>query len=270
MTHSSSSKPKVSVITVNFNMADSIRGTLDSVLAQDYPHVESVVIDGASTDGSREIIASYGSRLGHWVSEPDRNLYDGMNKGVAAATGEWVLFMNSGDRFADADVLSRLFAAAPQNGTAVLYGHHKRRYAELGIERLVRAEAPKVLPYRMHCSHQSMAMRRQLLLERPFALDLLIADYDAILAAYVAGRRFEAVDCVVAVTTQGGRSDINRFRALRERAMLVRRGRLMTPRVALYYVYLVMRTAAALGLKRVLPGAIVSSILRYRPIKGMG
>src|SRR6185312_9345482 len=93
---SSKTCPKVSVVTVNFNMADQIAGTLDSVLAQDYLNFESVVIDGDSTDGSREIIASYGGRLAYWVSERDRNLYDGMNKGVTAATGDWVLFMNSG------------------------------------------------------------------------------------------------------------------------------------------------------------------------------
>ncbi len=79
--------PKVSIVTVNFNMVDHIGATLDSVLEQDYPEFESIVIDGNSTDGSCEIIASYASRLTYWVSEPDRNLYDGMNKGVSAATG---------------------------------------------------------------------------------------------------------------------------------------------------------------------------------------
>src|SRR6185503_13603856 len=112
---SSQTRPKVSVVTVNFNMADQIAGTLDSVLAQDYPNFESIVIDGASTDGSREIIAAYGDRLAYWASERDRNLYDGMNKGVRAATGEWVVFMNAGDRFAGADVLSRIFAV-PHDG----------------------------------------------------------------------------------------------------------------------------------------------------------
>jgi len=264
-----STLPKVSVVTVNFNMAGEIAGTLDSVLGQDYPNLEAVVIDGGSTDGSRDIIAGYGPRLGHWVSERDRNLYDGMNKGVAAATGEWVLFMNAGDRFAGADVLSRIFAV-PHDGADILYGHHTRLYVEQGIERAVPAEAPQVLPLRMFCSHQAMLMRRQLLVQRPFVLDLLIADYDAILAAYVSGKRFEAVDCVVAVTAQGGRSDTARFRALRERRMLVRRSGLMTPAVWLYYARLYVRTVLALALKKILPKNLVSAILRHRPIKGMG
>jgi glycosyltransferase involved in cell wall biosynthesis len=262
-------QPKVSVVTVNFNMAGEIAGTLDSVLAQDYPNVESVVIDGASTDGSREIIAGYGPRLSYWVSGPDRGLYDGMNKGVAAATGEWVIFMNSGDYFAAPDVLSRIFVA-PHEDADVLYGHHVRHYVEHGIDRAMPAEPPEVLPLRMHCSHQAMLMRRRLLLDRPFALNLLIADYDAILTAYVGGKRFQPVDCVVAVTAQGGRSDTLRTRALRERAMLVRRNGLMTSQVALYYQRLRAREVVVRILKRILPRRLVSAILRHRPIGGMG
>jgi hypothetical protein len=107
-------------------------------------------------------------------------------------------------------------------------------------------------------------------MERPFALDLLIADYDAILAAYVSGKRFEAVDCIIAVTAQGGRSDTARFRALRERMMLVRRNGLMTPGIWLYYARLYVRTVLALSLKKILPKGLVSAILRHRPIGGMG
>lgn len=261
--------PKVSVITVNFNMAGEIAGTLDSVLAQIYPNVEMVVIDGGSTDGSREIIAGYGPRLSYWVSERDRNLYDGMNKGVSVATGEWVLFMNAGDRFAAADTLSRIFSELHHDAD-VLYGHHIRRYVEQGIDRLIAAEVPEVLPLRMHCSHQAMLMRRAILLARPFAMDILIADYDAILAAFVSGRKFKLVDHVIAITTQGGQSDTHRARVLRERAMVVRRNGLMTPAVAAHYRWLNARMIMARMLKSILPKWLVTAILRYRPIGGMG
>lgn len=261
--------PKVSVITVNFNMASEIGPTLDSVLAQDYSNLESVVVDGGSADGSREIIAGYGSRLSYWISERDRNLYDGMNKGVAAASGEWVVFMNAGDRFSGPDILSRIFAA-PHDNADILYGHHVRRYVEQRVDREMLAEPPDVLPMRMHCSHQAMLMRRQLLVDRPFALDLLCADYDAILTAYANGRRFEKVDLTVAVTSQGGRSDVQRFRSLGERVMLVRRNGLMTPRIALNYAYLYLRTVLALTLKKIVPKSLLPIISRYRPVKGMG
>lgn len=264
-----SSQPKVTVVTVNFNMADQIAGTLDSVLAQDYPNFESVVIDGASTDGSREVIASYGDRLAYWVSEKDRNLYDGMNKGVCAATGDWVLFMNSGDRFADPHVLSALFAEDHADAD-VLYGHHVRRYPEQGIERLIPAETPDILPLRMHCSHQSLLMRRWVLLERPFALDLLSADYDSILDAYAKGLRFKRVDRVVAITSVGGRSDTNRLGSLRERILILRRHGLLSLRTALHYTGLIAWVILVSPVKKVLPKALVAYILRHRPVKGLG
>jgi putative colanic acid biosynthesis glycosyltransferase len=266
---SSEVRPKVSVVTVNFNMADEISGTLDSVLAQDYPNFESIVIDGASTDGSQKIIAAYGDRLACWTSAPDRNLYDGMNKGVRAATGDWVLFMNSGDRFADSHVLSTMFAEDHADADA-LYGHHMRRYPKQGIDRVIHAEAPDVLPLRMHCSHQSLFMRREILLDRPFSLSLLAADYEAILTAYMAGRRFKLVDCVVAVASVGGRSDNNRLTILWQRIAILRRHGLMNFATALHYAGLITWVLLASPVKKVLPKSLVTYILRHRPLKGLG
>jgi glycosyltransferase involved in cell wall biosynthesis len=269
MRASLSSHPKVSVVTVNFNMADQIASTLDSVLAQDYPNFESIVIDGASTDGSREIIAAYGDRLAYWASERDRNLYDGMNKGVRAATGEWVLFMNSGDRFADSHVLSAMFAEDHADADA-LYGHHMRRYPRQGVDRVIYAETPDVLPLRMHCSHQSLFMRREILLERPFSLNLLAADYEAILTAYMAGRRFKRVDCIVAVASVGGRSDNNRLTILWQRISILRRHGLMNSKIALHYAGLIAWVVFASPVKKLLPKSLVTYILRNRPLKGLG
>jgi len=262
-------KPKVSVVTVNFNMADQIAATLDSVLGQDYPNFESIVIDGGSTDGSWDIIASYGGRLAYKVSERDKNLYDGMNKGVRAAAGDWILFMNSGDRFAGPQVLSTMFAQDDSDADA-LYGHHVRHYPERGIERVIYAETPDVLPLRMHCSHQSLFMRREVLLNRPFSLELLAADYDAILAAYLDGKRFKRVDCVVAVAAVGGRSDNNRLTILLQRISILRRNGLMTLSLAWHYAGLVAWVLFVGPLKRVLPKSMTSFILRHRPIKGLG
>jgi glycosyltransferase involved in cell wall biosynthesis len=261
--------PKISVVTVNFNMADHIAGTLDSVLGQDYPNFESIVIDGGSSDGSQEVIASYGERLAYWVSERDRDLYDGMNKGVQAASGDWVLFMNSGDQFADSHVLSTMFA---QDHTDVeaLYGHHIRRYPMRGIERLVRAETPSVLPLRMHCSHQSLFMRRGILLNRPFSVGLLAADYEAILNAYIAGRRFKGMDCVVAITSVGGRSDNNRLTMLLQRVSILRWHGLLSLKIALHYAGLIAWVIIASAAKKALPRSLVTYILSHRPVKGLG
>lgn len=260
--------PKVSIVTVNLNMAADIGPTLDSILSQDYPNVESIVMDGGSTDGSREIIASYAPRLAYWASEPDRGLYDGMNKGVAAAAGEWILFMNSGDRFASQTVLSRMFDGNHAEAD-VIYGDHVRVYLDRGIERIIPAESPMVLPLRMHCSHQALFMRRELLLNHPFAINLLAADYDSVVSAYVGGRKFRHVSCVVAVAATGGRSDRYRLTSLMQRIRIVRQHGLLSFRVLVHYLWLLARAIITVPLKAILPRSVVTHILRHRDISGL-
>ena len=84
--------PKISVITVTYNCAALVERTMQNVLRQTYHNLEYIVIDGGSTDGTAGIIARYSDRLAYTVSEPDRGIYHAMNKGVQAATGEWVLW----------------------------------------------------------------------------------------------------------------------------------------------------------------------------------
>src|SRR5688572_17840000 len=98
--------PLVSVITVSFNAASTIQRTIDSVLALTYPNIEYIIIDGGSTDDTLNLIKQYESQIDYWLSESDNGIYDGMNKGIGAATGEWINFMNCGDRFASAHSLN--------------------------------------------------------------------------------------------------------------------------------------------------------------------
>ena len=88
---------KLSIITVCFNSASTIRDTIESVLSQDYTDIEYIVVDGGSKDGTQAIVESYGARISHFVSEPDKGIYDAMNKGVSLATGTVVGILNSDD-----------------------------------------------------------------------------------------------------------------------------------------------------------------------------
>lgn len=90
---------KISVVTVCYNAVDCIEETMLSVLDQTYPNIEYIVIDGGSSDGTADVIRKYADRLAYWVSEPDKGIYDAMNKGIVAATGDYINFMNAGDRF---------------------------------------------------------------------------------------------------------------------------------------------------------------------------
>ena len=90
-------KPTLSIITVNLNNCDGLQKTIDSVVGQTFTDYEWIVIDGGSMDGSRELIEQYADCLAYWCSEPDNGIYNAMNKGISRATGEWLLFLNSGD-----------------------------------------------------------------------------------------------------------------------------------------------------------------------------
>lgn len=113
---------KISVVTVSYNSGRTIGDTLSSVIAQDYPHVEHVVIDGASRDETLEVIAREGKHVASLVSEPDNGIYDAMNKGIRRATGEVVGFLNSDDVYAHAGVLSSIAGVMADTAVDAVYG----------------------------------------------------------------------------------------------------------------------------------------------------
>lgn len=113
---------KISVITAVRNGRATLADALDTALAQDHPDTELIVIDGASTDGTLEVIQRYARRLAHVVSEPDGGIYDALNKGLRLASGDAVGFLHADDRFAHARVLSRIAAALADPGVDACYG----------------------------------------------------------------------------------------------------------------------------------------------------
>ena len=115
-------RPLVSIITPSFNQARFLEMTMESVLTQDYPNVEYIVVDGGSTDGSVEIIKKYESRLAWWISQPDRGQTDAINKGLGHAKGSILAWLNSDDTYLPAAVGSAVasFAEDPQAG--LIYG----------------------------------------------------------------------------------------------------------------------------------------------------
>lgn len=164
------------MITVVYNSLNLIEKTILSVTGQTYPNLEFVVIDGGSSDGTVEIIRLYEKQVDWWISEPDHGIYDAMNKGLAAATGEYVWFMNAGDRIYSADTLDKIVTGGqPWNfgesgiwrGPKIWYGDTMivdPEYREVGLRRL---RPPEVLTWKsfkkgMLVCHQAIIVSREI------------------------------------------------------------------------------------------------------------
>jgi glycosyltransferase involved in cell wall biosynthesis len=113
---------KIGIITINFNHASGLERTMQSVLQQDFKDFEYIVIDGGSSDGSKKIIETHHAAISAWRSEPDAGIYDAMNKGIALATADYLLFLNSGDTLTHPKILSEV-AQYLNDGIDIVYGN---------------------------------------------------------------------------------------------------------------------------------------------------
>lgn len=140
--------PKFSVITVTYNAEKVLEDTIQSVITQTYRHVEYIIVDGASKDGTTAIIDKYRDRINHVVSEPDKGLYDAMNKGIALATGDYLCFLNAGDSFHEDDTLQRMVHSISGNELPdVLYGETALVDAQRHFLHMRRLSTPEVLTW---------------------------------------------------------------------------------------------------------------------------
>ncbi len=201
------SAPLVSVVTVCFNASLTLEQTISSVLAQEGVRLEYIVIDGGSTDGSAGIIQRYASRLAYWCSERDRGIYHAMNKGLAKATGEWVLFINADDYFCDSTALRDLTNAADGDVDIVAGGTLLKRG---GLEAPFAPSRRLGLCLQIPFMHPAALVRRAAIL-RCEGFDeryRLAADCDLLLKV-MAKRKlpWRRVDRPVSVMRDGGASD---------------------------------------------------------------
>lgn len=158
----SKKKMKLSIITVNFNDAQGLERTIKSVILQTFRDYEFIIIDGGSTDGSIDIIKKYEDHINFWVSEPDGGIYQGMNKGLSHAKGDYVNFMNGGDSYHSHDVLEKIFSLNTEadiiTGTHV--GSPHPNVGQGGVTMLSL--------YTGAVDHQASFIRRELALRHPY------------------------------------------------------------------------------------------------------
>ena len=114
--------PKISIITVAFNSVKTIQDTIESILLQDYKNIEYIIIDAGSSDGTIEIIKSFGDKISYFISESDHGIYDGMNKGIKAASGDLIGILNSDDFYPNNFILSNVAKTFVNNQCDAVYG----------------------------------------------------------------------------------------------------------------------------------------------------
>ena len=213
----SGQRPRISIVTSVYNNATEIRSAVESVLSQRGVNIEFIVVDGGSTDGTLVILESYGKRIHNLISGPDLGIYDGLNRGIGLATGDYVGFLHSDDLFADEQTLQRLFARVSQldcsEWPAAVYGDLV--YVEKhDPDRIVRywKSGPFTLR-KLHNGwmppHPSLYVRRDVMLQTGrFDITMRIAaDYKFILQLFRQPLRFEYVAGVVVRMRTGGVSN---------------------------------------------------------------
>jgi glycosyltransferase involved in cell wall biosynthesis len=164
-------KPTISVITVTYNAEKYLEKTFESVFAQTYyPYIEYIVIDGQSKDKTLEIIQKYASKISFWISEPDKGLYDAMNKAIGYAKGDYLLFMNAGDTFYENNTLEKVFGKA--ENADIYYGEammvEAQTYKPLGLRsEITPQKTPQKLTWKslrlgMVVCHQTFIVKKTL------------------------------------------------------------------------------------------------------------
>lgn len=214
-----SNNPKLSIITIVYNNVKDIERTMQSVLNQTYKNIEYILIDGASTDGTKDIIYKYKDRLANFISEPDKGIYEAMNKGLALATGDYVLFMNSGDEVYAPETVADVFASAPSGD--IYYGEtemYDENWKSLGQRR---HRAPEHFDWHsfkfgMNISHQAIYIKRSL--TEPYNLAYKYSsDIDWIIKAAKKSSNIVNTHLYVAKYLVGGISKKKHLASLKER-----------------------------------------------------
>lgn len=201
---------KVSVITVSYNSAETIEKTIRSVIGQDYSDIEYIIIDGASTDGTVDIIRKYENNISYWVSEPDNGIYDAMNKGIAHATGEIIGIINSDDWYEEGAV-GKMAAFFEQTDSQVVYGKVRLYDENLDCIGESKYKVLNEIWHQMVILHPSVFIRKSAYkLYGGFDTRYKIAaDYDLMLRLYSANVSFAYLDEIIANFRKGGLSTTN-------------------------------------------------------------
>lgn len=237
--------PKFSIITVTYNAESVLEDTILSVISQTYHHVEYIIIDGASKDSTLSIIDRYKDRITKVISEPDKGLYDAMNKGMRQATGDYLCFLNAGDSFHEDDTLQQIVHTITESELPdILYGETALVNNERHFLRMRRLSTPEVLTWKsfkqgMLVCHQAFFAKTSL--AEPYDLQYRFsADFDWCIRVMKKARTLHNTHLTIIDYLEEGMTTQNRKASLKERFRIMARHYGMISTVA-HHVWFVLR-----------------------------
>ena len=219
----STRNPVFSIITVVYNGANLLEATIQSVIQQTYPDIQYIIVDGGSTDGTLEIIKQYDEDLDRWITEPDKGIYDAMNKGLRMASGDFVWFMNCGDTIRDITTVE-LMALQMESDTDILFGevmmvNEKREdlgtRSDITTQKLPDQLDWKSLKKGMVVSHQAFLPKKSI--APKYLMNNLSADIDWVIHCLKKSKKNTNTNEVLANFLIGGTSRQHHQRALKDR-----------------------------------------------------
>lgn len=229
---------KLSVITVNYNNKKGLEATINSVISQKYLDFEFIIVDGNSNDGSKDIIYKKRNYITKWINEPDSGIYNAMNKGVKMSTGDYLIFMNSGDEFYDTQVLDKIAKVLLQANevgvcTGITYNNDKSSSFWYPPKNLT-------LYYFLSSSisHQASFIRRDLLLKFPYnEKNRIVSDWEFwIRSIILADCGYKTTDIVICKYDRSGMSNTQYGKLMSEREEVKKR--ILPPKILKDYYHM--------------------------------
>lgn len=220
-------QPRFSIVTITYNAEKTLEPTIRSILEQDYPGIEYIIIDGASKDGTAAIIDRYRDRIATVVSEPDRGLYDAMNKGLKRATGDYVWFVNAGDALHSPFTVRRIVEGLKDTLPDIIYGETALVDSDRTFIGMRRLKAPEKLTWKsfrngMLVCHQSFIARRSL--TQPYDERYRYsADFDWCVRCMKQAATLHNTHLILSDYLSEGLTTANRKASLKERFAIMRR-----------------------------------------------
>ncbi len=196
---------KISIITICFNEEEDIKETIESVISQTYTNKEYIVIDGGSKDNTLKIVKNYYKNINILISEKDKGIYDAMNKGISIATGDWILFVNGGDRLFSNDVLERVFNKYINSYSSVIYGDIVLKKPDNKLEVIKKKEYPLFNIPNMPSGHGSCLVKSEYLKFLYFNAKYKISgDIDFFKRLYTINNNYQYVNVPISIFKSHG------------------------------------------------------------------